>query len=66
MFMDVVHEYPDITVHLTLFNAKITEGVPKMSEHSDIKWITSDEISDYEFCPAYKEILKNIIEVHNG
>ena len=25
VFMDVVHEYPDITVHLTLFHAKITE-----------------------------------------
>ena len=23
VFMDVVHEYPDITVHLTLFNAAI-------------------------------------------
>ena len=22
VFMEVVHEYPDITVHLTLFNAK--------------------------------------------
>lgn len=27
-FMDVVHEYPDIIVHLTLFNATIAEGVP--------------------------------------
>ena len=26
VFMDVVHEYPDITVHLTLFNATIAEA----------------------------------------
>ena len=26
VFMDVVHEYPDITVHLTLFHASIAEG----------------------------------------
>lgn len=26
--MDVVHEYPDLTVHLTLFNAAIIEGAP--------------------------------------
>ena len=30
VFMDVVHEYPDITVHLTLFNAAIAEGVPQI------------------------------------
>ena len=37
VFMEVVHEYPDITVHLTLFHAKTTEGVPKMLEHNDIQ-----------------------------
>ena len=29
MFMNVIHEYPDLTVHLTLFNASITEGNPQ-------------------------------------
>ena len=29
VFMDVVHEYPDLTVHLTLFHAAIREGVPQ-------------------------------------
>ena len=29
VFLDVVHEYPDITVHLTLFNAVISDGIPK-------------------------------------
>ena len=60
VFMDVVHEYPDLTVHLTLFNSAIAEGVPKMLEHCDIKWITPDEIPLYEFCPADEEILKRI------
>ena len=62
VFMDVVHEYPDLTVHLTLFNARIAEGTPKMLEHNDIKWITPREISDYEFCPADEEILRKIIK----
>lgn len=67
MFMDVLHEYPDITVHLTVLNAIITEGVPQKLEHVDIKWITPDEISSYEFCPADEEILKKITEVYcNG
>ena len=60
VFMDVIHEYPDITVHLTLFNATIAEGEPHKLEHNDIQWITPREISNYEFCPADEEILKEI------
>ena len=62
VFMDVIHEYPDLTVHLTLFNATIAKGEPVMLEHNDIKWIAPSEILNYEFCPADKEILKKIID----
>ena len=65
VFMDVVHEYPDITVHLTLFNATISEGTPQKLEHNDIKWIVPNEIPNYDFCPADKEILKKITGVYN-
>jgi 8-oxo-dGTP diphosphatase len=57
VFMDVVHEYPDLLVHLTLFNAEIKDGAPQMLEHLDIRWITVDEIDLYDFCPADEEIL---------
>ena len=57
IFMDLVHEYPDITVHLSLFNATITEGTPQKLEHNDMRWISPSEIPDYEFCPADEEIL---------
>ena len=62
IFIDVIHEYPDITVHLTLFNATIAEGIPQKLEHNDIKWITRDEIPNYDFCPADVEILERIKE----
>ena len=61
VFMDVVHEYPDITVHLTLFHATIADGVPQKLEHQDIRCITPSEIPDYEFCPADTEILEKIL-----
>ena len=60
VFMDIIHEYPDLTVHLTLFNATISEGVPQKLEHNDIKWITPSEIGNYDFCPADEEILARI------
>ena len=60
VFTEVVHEYPDITVHLTLFNAEISEGAPELLEHKDLKWITPSESPNYKFCPADKDILKKI------
>ena len=64
VFMDVMHEYPDITVHLTLFNAIIAEGKPQKIEHNDIKWITPSEIPNYKFCPADEEILARICDIY--
>ena len=61
-FMDVVHQYPDIKVHLTVFNAKIENGTPKLLEHVDIRWITPAEIPDYDFCKADTDILEKIIK----
>ena len=63
IFMEVVHEYPDLTVRLTLFNAVIAEGTPKALEHHDIRWITTSEIDELEFCPADEEILKKLKEL---
>ncbi len=60
VFMDVIHEYPDITVHLTLFHAQIVSGEIKLLEHNAVAWITPDEIPNYAFCPADKEINERI------
>lgn len=64
VFMDVPHEYPDLTVHLTLFYATIREGIPQKLEHNDIRWITVGEIDQYTFCPADEEILRRRQDVH--
>lgn len=63
IFTEVDHVYPDIIIRLTLFNCTIAEGVPQLLEHNDIRWITTDEISQYEFCPADTEILQRIQKI---
>ena len=63
VFMEVTHHYPDITVHLTLFNAVIFEGVPQKLEHNDIRWIMPEQIPQFDFCPADVEILDRICQV---
>lgn len=59
-FMDVTHEYPDLTVHLTLYEAEIAQGEPKKLEHHDIRWITPGEMDALAFCPADQVFLNEI------
>ena len=33
-----------------------------MKEHVDIKYITKSELSDYDFCPADRDIVKILAE----
>ena len=60
VFMDVTHEYPDLTVPRPRYHATIREGVPQKLEHNDIRWITVGEIDQYDFCPADEVILEKI------
>lgn len=66
VFMELVHEYPDMTVELTVFNASIESGEITLLEHNDAKWITPDEIAQYDFCPADKDILAAIMRENLG
>ena len=60
VFMELVHEYPDLKVRLVLYHATIISGEPQLLEHCDLRWITPDEIDQYDFCPADLEILAAI------
>ncbi len=59
VFMELTHVYPDITIHLTLFRAS-TDQTPQRLEHNDLRWITTDEITQYSFCPADADILERL------
>ncbi len=66
IFIEVTHKYPDLTVHLTLFYARIVDGVPQRLEHQALRWITVDEIDSLPFCPADEQILQRLKkEGHN-
>ena len=57
LFTQVIHEYPDILIRLSLFHCTINQGEPKMLEHNDIRWIHPSQIPEFDFCPADKDIL---------
>ena len=51
-YMDIIHEYPDLTVHLHLIPCRIIRGEPRKTEHSDIRWATLEEAISFDLCPA--------------
>lgn len=60
VYMELVHEYSDLTVHLTLYCAAIVSGTPQLLEHNELRYILPSEIPDFDFCPADEEILKKL------
>ena len=64
VFMEVLHDYPDMLIRLTLFHCTIPNGFPQALEHNDIQWIHPSQIDDYDFCPADTDILKKIKKVY--
>lgn len=63
LFTELTHVYPDLTVHLMLFHAHIVQGTIQKLEHNDLRWITADQVDQYEFCPADVEILQKIKQI---
>ena len=61
VYLEVTHAYPDLTIHLTLFQASLLEGTPQPLEHRQLRWITPAEIPDYPFCPADEVILEKLL-----
>ena len=59
-FMQVVHQYPDILIRLTLFHCTIPSGFPQALEHNALEWIHPSQTDAYEFCPADTDILAEI------
>ena len=60
VYMEVLHQYPDLLVRLTVLNATIESGEVQRLEHNDIRWITPQEIPQYPFCPADEDILAKL------
>lgn len=61
IFAETTYQYPDREIAFTFFDAAVIGGRPKMDVHNDMRWVTTSEMENYEFCPAdiaIVEILK--------
>jgi len=60
LYADVLHAYPDLTVHLSLYRAVFDGCLPRLAEHNAMAWILPSEIEQYDFCPADAPLLEKI------
>ena len=65
-YLELTHHYPDLTVRLTLCHARIAEGRPQRLEHAEIRWAAREELEDFEFCPADREIVRRLVMEGTG
>jgi len=57
----VVHEYPEKTIRLTLIECAPKPGSePRPLEHQQIRWVTVQELSGLEFCPADRQLIERL------
>ena len=56
------HTYPEFTIHLTLFNCEIAEGIPDKLEHNDFAWIDKSKTNNYDFCPSDNEFISKFLK----
>ena len=61
IYAQLLHEYPDIHIRLTLFECTIAQGTPRALEHNAITWISPAQIPQYDFCPADTDILEMLM-----
>ena len=60
LFWEGTYAYPDVTVHLAVYQAAIVQGEIQKREHADLRWIAPEQIPQFLFCPADMQVLEQI------
>jgi 8-oxo-dGTP diphosphatase len=56
----IVHAYPDRDVRLYFYEARIVSGEPQKLEVADLRWVTLDELMEYQFPEADLPLLAQL------
>lgn len=58
---DIVHDYPNIRVHLTTFFATIVSGKPVAQEHKELRWMRKGNLRSLNWAPADIPTIQKIV-----
>ena len=56
----IVHAYPDRDVRLYFYAARIISGEPQKLEVADLRWVTTDDLMNYQFPEADRPLLNQL------
>jgi len=56
----IVHAYPDRDVRLFFYEVRILSGEPQKIEVADLRWVTLNEIGEYQFPEADRPLLEQL------
>ena len=62
----IEHAYPEKTVRLKFFRCSWVRGEPQPLGCPAFRWITHDELDQYQFPPADARLLKKLPAIWNG
>jgi 8-oxo-dGTP diphosphatase len=59
-FAEITHQYPEKRVHLKFFCSNLVSGEPQPLDCAAVQWVTKDELDDFEFPAADKQLLAKL------
>jgi mutator protein MutT len=59
-FLIIDHDYPTKSVRLHFFDCSVLEGVPSPLDVADLRWVTPENLDDYEFPPADGQLISKL------
>ena len=62
-FSSNLHEYPNCKLLRKIYNVDIKDINFELSVHDEIKWITLDEMKNYDFAPAEIPNVEKLINI---
>src|ERR1035437_7322864 len=60
LFEEVMHAYPEKSVHLKCFICKLLSGEPRLLDCAAVKWVTKAERADFQFPAADAQLLEKL------
>ena len=63
LFAETTYLYPDREIAFSFFYAKIIKGEPAPKVHKLIRWVLTEELAEYQFCPADVAITEKLIKI---
>jgi 8-oxo-dGTP diphosphatase len=60
LFEEIIHNYPEKSVHLKFFICKLLSSEPQPLDCAAVRWVTKAELADFQFPTADAQLLEKL------